>query len=86
MLVRGNTEQAISKLENQQRVTRHLTAAETSTLHTAYLNLARKFANQNKYTQAINTLKKIPANSQYQETASGLMSAYKRQLNSTGGR
>lgn len=86
MLVRGHTEQAISKLENQQRVTRHLTPAQTSTLHTAYLNLARKFANQNKYTQAINTLKKIPANSQYQETASGLMSAYKRQLNSTGGR
>lgn len=86
LLVRGHTEQAISMLENRQRTMRHLTPAETSTLHTAYLNLARKYANQRKYAAAINTLKKIPANSQYQDTASGLMQAYKRQLFLTGGR
>lgn len=86
LLVRGQTEQAISMLENRQRTMRHLTPAETSTLHTAYLNLARKYANQRKYAPAVNTLKKIPANSQYQDTASGLMQAYKRQLFMTGGR
>ncbi|MBX9953279.1 MAG: serine/threonine protein kinase [Candidatus Obscuribacterales bacterium] len=86
LLVRGQTEQAISMLENRQRTMHHLTTAETSTLHTAYLNLARKYANQRKYAPAINTLKKIPANSQYQDTASGLMQAYKRQLFLTNGR
>ncbi|HNB25020.1 MAG TPA: hypothetical protein PKZ32_21540, partial [Candidatus Melainabacteria bacterium] len=86
LLVRGHTEQAISMLENRQRTLRHLSPAETSTLHTAYLNLARKYANQRKYAPAISTLKKIPANSQYQEMASGLMQAYKRQLFLTNGR
>jgi|GEM_PF-431253 len=86
LLVRGHTEQAINMLENRQRTLRHLSPAETSTLHTAYLNLARKYANQRKYGPAVNTLKKIPANSQYQDTASGLMQSYRRQLSLTNGR
>ncbi|MCC7529976.1 MAG: serine/threonine protein kinase [Candidatus Melainabacteria bacterium] len=79
MLVRGQTEQAIAFLENRKRTGKHLSQAESSTLHTAYLNLARKYANQNKFAQAISVLKKIPAGSQMQDTANLLMQAYKRQ-------
>ncbi len=86
MLVRGQTEQAISLLENRQRTTRRLSAAEVSTLHTAYLNLARKYANQRKYQAAINTLKKIPPGSALQDTAAGLIQSYKRQLFLSTGR
>jgi serine/threonine protein kinase len=79
MLVRGQTEQAIAFLENRKRAGKRLSQAESSTLHTAYLNLARKYANQNKFTQAIGVLKKIPTGSQMQDTANLLMQAYKRQ-------
>ncbi len=80
MLVRGQTEQAISVLENRQHSGKRLTTAEVSTLHTAYLNLARKYGNQGKYTLAISVLKKVPAGSQMSNTASLLLQAYKRQL------
>ncbi len=79
MLVRGQTEQAIAFLENRKRTGKRLSQAESSTLHTAYLNLARKYANQSKFAQAISVLKKIPAGSQMQDTANLLMQAYKRQ-------
>jgi serine/threonine protein kinase len=85
MLVRGQTEKAISILENRQH-SKRLTEDETSTLHTAYLNLARKYANQNKLQQAISTLKKVPAGSPLQDTAGRLLQVYKRQLFMSRGR
>lgn len=85
MLSRGHTEKAIQVLESRMH-SKRLTEDETSTLHTAYLNLARKYANQNKYSQAVNTLRKIPPNSQMQEMASRLMQNYRRDLNRSGGR
>jgi hypothetical protein len=85
MLVRGQTEKAISVLESRQH-SRRLSNDEVSTLHTAYLNLARKYANQNKLQQAINTLKKVPAGSPLQDTAGRLLQAYKRQLFMSRGR
>lgn len=85
MLLRGQTEKAIGVLENRQH-TRRLTNDENSTLHTAYLNLARKYANQNKLQQAINTLKKVPSGSPLQDTAGRLLQVYKRQLFMSRGR
>lgn len=86
MLVRGHTEQAIATLENRQRTGKRLSESEVSTLHTAYLNLARKYANQRKYAPAISVLKKIPAGSQMQNTAALLIQTYKRQLFLKNGR
>jgi len=86
MLVRGQTEKAIGILENRQRSGRPLSQDEVSTLHTAYLNLARKYANQNKLQQAVNTLKKVPSGSPLQDTAGRLLQAYKRQLFMSTGR
>ena len=86
MLVRGQTEQAIAMLENRKRTGKRLSEAETSTLHTAYLNLARKYGNQGKFALAISVLKKIPAGSQMQNTANLLMQGYKRQLFMSNGR
>lgn len=83
LIVRGKTEAAINILENRQRTGR-ISAQEVSTLHTGYLNLARKFANQKHYTQALATLKKVPLTSPLHETATNLGQMYKRNLNMVG--
>lgn len=83
LIVRGKTEAAINILENRQR-TGKISAQEISTLHTGYLNLAGKFANQKHYSQALATLKKVPLASPLHERASALAQLYKRNLNMVG--
>lgn len=83
LIVRGKTEAAINILENRQRTGR-ISAQELSTLHTGYLNLARKFANQKHYSQAIATLKKVPLSSPLHATASQYAQSYKHNLNMLG--
>lgn len=77
MIVKGRFDEAIAILEQKQRE-RRLTESEAAVLNSAYLSVAKAMANQKRYSQAIQILRKIPPGSRHSATADVLIRLYKR--------
>lgn len=79
LVIQEKFDEARDLLERRQREGR-LSAQEQSTLNSVYIALAKRYAHQKKYNDAIAILQKIPTNSAQMEMADILMRNYKRIL------